>query len=78
MIERCQSRPIAHMAEEMGISRATAFEMGQPDTSRVNKLTELPTGSIVAASLGGVSAKPLSAAVVQHVQDSAFCELLGG
>ncbi len=78
MIERCQSRPIAHMVEEMGISRATAPKWVNPILRRVNKLTELPTRSIVAASLGGVSAEPLSAAVVQHVQNSAFCELLGG
>lgn len=30
MIERCQSRPIAHMVEEMGISRATAPKWVNP------------------------------------------------
>lgn len=28
LIERCRARPIAHVADEMGISRATASKWG--------------------------------------------------
>lgn len=30
LVERCRNRPIAHVAAEMGISRATASKRGKP------------------------------------------------